>query len=325
MPFAESLVGRSPSCTSRRSRSRSAGSSRRGSPACASRSRRARRTCRSRSSRPPTRPARRRHVLHRAHRQRLPARCRRRTRRRAAPRRREPDHEHRDDAQRPARHVLAGRQDQPRAHARAGRAAWRTRSASSIGVPVAYAVSVDFAGFEGLVDGMGGVQINVPVAMNDRVLRRGLRRRRAAPQRRPGARVLAQPSRLPEQRHHAHRQPGPADPRRAAHSCRRRRREPSASSRRRRCSAATPQLDGLGAQRRLPARPHRAAHRPGRGPQRDDPDRRRRGCLGARRRRRRPLRRLRGRRHAPVALTIDPARCADAVARTLDVSSHLGR
>ena len=37
-----------------------------------------------------------------------------------------------------------------------------------VGVPVAYAVSVDFAGFEGLVDGMGGVQIDVPVEMSDR-------------------------------------------------------------------------------------------------------------------------------------------------------------
>ncbi|MET1003238.1 MAG: LCP family protein [Acidimicrobiia bacterium] len=36
-----------------------------------------------------------------------------------------------------------------------------------IGVPVTYAISVDFAGFTGIVDGMGGVQINVPIAMND--------------------------------------------------------------------------------------------------------------------------------------------------------------
>jgi polyisoprenyl-teichoic acid--peptidoglycan teichoic acid transferase len=34
-------------------------------------------------------------------------------------------------------------------------------------VPVAYAASVDFAGFEGLVDGWGGLQINIPFPMDD--------------------------------------------------------------------------------------------------------------------------------------------------------------
>jgi hypothetical protein len=36
-----------------------------------------------------------------------------------------------------------------------------------VGVPVSYVVSVDFAGFEGIVDGVGGVQIDVPVPMDD--------------------------------------------------------------------------------------------------------------------------------------------------------------
>jgi polyisoprenyl-teichoic acid--peptidoglycan teichoic acid transferase len=36
-----------------------------------------------------------------------------------------------------------------------------------IGVPVAYVVEVDFAGFTSLVDGVGGVDVNVPVAMDD--------------------------------------------------------------------------------------------------------------------------------------------------------------
>jgi LCP family protein required for cell wall assembly len=35
------------------------------------------------------------------------------------------------------------------------------------GTNVAYAVSVDFAGFQGIVDGVGGVQINVPADMDD--------------------------------------------------------------------------------------------------------------------------------------------------------------
>jgi polyisoprenyl-teichoic acid--peptidoglycan teichoic acid transferase len=37
-----------------------------------------------------------------------------------------------------------------------------------VGVPVTYAASVDFAGFEGLVDGWGGLQINIPFPMNDK-------------------------------------------------------------------------------------------------------------------------------------------------------------
>jgi LCP family protein required for cell wall assembly len=36
------------------------------------------------------------------------------------------------------------------------------------GVPVAYVVAVDFAGFVGLVDGWGGLQINVPFPMDDK-------------------------------------------------------------------------------------------------------------------------------------------------------------
>jgi LCP family protein required for cell wall assembly len=36
-----------------------------------------------------------------------------------------------------------------------------------IGVPIAYVVDVDFAGFEALVDGVGGVDVNVPMPMDD--------------------------------------------------------------------------------------------------------------------------------------------------------------
>jgi LCP family protein required for cell wall assembly len=36
-----------------------------------------------------------------------------------------------------------------------------------VGVPVAYVVEVDFAGFTSLVDGVGGVPVNVPAAMDD--------------------------------------------------------------------------------------------------------------------------------------------------------------
>jgi LCP family protein required for cell wall assembly len=36
-----------------------------------------------------------------------------------------------------------------------------------VGVPVAYVVDVDFAGFTSLVDGVGGVDVNVPMPMHD--------------------------------------------------------------------------------------------------------------------------------------------------------------
>jgi polyisoprenyl-teichoic acid--peptidoglycan teichoic acid transferase len=36
-----------------------------------------------------------------------------------------------------------------------------------LGVPIAYVVDVDFAGFEALVDGVGGVDVNVPMPMDD--------------------------------------------------------------------------------------------------------------------------------------------------------------
>jgi LCP family protein required for cell wall assembly len=36
-----------------------------------------------------------------------------------------------------------------------------------VGVPVAYVVDVNFAGFTALVDGVGGVDVNVPMKMND--------------------------------------------------------------------------------------------------------------------------------------------------------------
>jgi LCP family protein required for cell wall assembly len=36
------------------------------------------------------------------------------------------------------------------------------------GVPIAYVVEVDFAGFTNIIDGMGGITVDVPTAMNDR-------------------------------------------------------------------------------------------------------------------------------------------------------------
>jgi LCP family protein required for cell wall assembly len=36
-----------------------------------------------------------------------------------------------------------------------------------LGVPISYVVDVDFAGFTGLVDGVGGVNVNVPTVMHD--------------------------------------------------------------------------------------------------------------------------------------------------------------
>jgi LCP family protein required for cell wall assembly len=39
--------------------------------------------------------------------------------------------------------------------------------ANMVGVPVSYAVEVDFAGFTSLVDGVGGVDVNIPYPMHD--------------------------------------------------------------------------------------------------------------------------------------------------------------
>ncbi|MGQ0824852.1 MAG: LCP family protein [Actinomycetota bacterium] len=55
-----------------------------------------------------------------------------------------------------------------RAHATDGPRGQANALGELIGVPVSYVVSVDFAGFQGIVDGMGGVQMDVPVAMDDK-------------------------------------------------------------------------------------------------------------------------------------------------------------
>ena len=150
-----------------------------------------------------------------------------------------PATQHGHDARRPPRHVLARRQDQPRALAGRRRAAWPNALGELIGVPVTYAVSVDFAGFTSIVDGVGGVQVNVPMDMHDKYSGAHFARRTAAAQRRPGAAVLARPPRLPEQRHHPHEQPGRADPRGHGAAEGRSERARWASSRPRRCSAGT--------------------------------------------------------------------------------------
>jgi LCP family protein required for cell wall assembly len=54
-----------------------------------------------------------------------------------------------------------------RAHAQDGPRGMANALGELTGVPVSYVVSVDFAGFIGLIDGMGGVQVDVPVAMDD--------------------------------------------------------------------------------------------------------------------------------------------------------------
>ena len=162
-----SSARRSPS----RSCSASARSARPGSRATRCRSRPAPRTCACRSSRPratPTRSGRPNDaVLRAARRQRLPAGRRRRARRRAAPRRREPQAAPGDDPRHPARHVLGRRQDQRRQRAPAARPRRPQAVGGLIGVPVSYVVDVDFAGFQGLVDGVGGVNINIPFEMHD--------------------------------------------------------------------------------------------------------------------------------------------------------------
>ena len=105
------------------------------------------------------------------------------------------------------------------ANAEGGPAHRPTAVGGLVGVPVGYAVDVDFAGFTSLVDGVGGLNMNVPDADARHVLGCVLRSRAAAHERRSRARVLARPPRLPAERHHPDGQPGPADPRRRSSSC----------------------------------------------------------------------------------------------------------
>ncbi len=92
-----------------------------------------------------------------------------------------------------------------RAHGRSGPRGMANALGELVGVPVSYAMSVDFAGFQGLVDGMGGVQINVPFAMDDKYSGARLR---PGDQRLNGGQALAFSRNrhdFPRQRHHAHR------------------------------------------------------------------------------------------------------------------------
>jgi LCP family protein required for cell wall assembly len=53
------------------------------------------------------------------------------------------------------------------ANAQGGAPAQAAAVSGLIGVPVSYVVDVDFAGFLGLVDGVGGVNMNIPTVMHD--------------------------------------------------------------------------------------------------------------------------------------------------------------
>ena len=53
------------------------------------------------------------------------------------------------------------------ANAEGGAAAQAQAVGGLVGVPVTYVVDVDFAGFQGLVDGVGGVNMNIPTVMHD--------------------------------------------------------------------------------------------------------------------------------------------------------------
>jgi LCP family protein required for cell wall assembly len=53
------------------------------------------------------------------------------------------------------------------ANAQGGGAAQAQAVGGLIGVPVSYVVDVDFAGFLGLVDGVGGINMNIPTVMHD--------------------------------------------------------------------------------------------------------------------------------------------------------------
>jgi LCP family protein required for cell wall assembly len=53
------------------------------------------------------------------------------------------------------------------ANAQGGGPAQAAAVGGLIGVPISYVVDVDFAGFQGLVDGVGGVNMNIPTVMHD--------------------------------------------------------------------------------------------------------------------------------------------------------------
>ena len=88
-------------------------------------------------------------------------------------------------------------------------------------------------------------------------------------------RVLTRPPRLPAERHHPHRQPGPADPRRDRAAAERRRRRPRGQFHLITLLYQHAQLDEPRRHRPVPARPRRCTDIPVEpDPQRDDPDRR---------------------------------------------------
>ena len=246
------------SCVARRWQS--SGSARRGSPASRCRSRPARRTCRSQKL--AARRRRRladRHVLHRADRQRPAARCRRRPRRRAAPRRREPGDQHRDDAQRPARHLLAGRQDQPRARATAARAAWP----NALGELDRRAGRLRVVGrlrrlHRASSTASAACRSTCRCAMDDNVLGRGLRAGRATHMNGDQALAFSRDRHdFPNSDITRTEQPGPADPRRDARSCRPRRRARLGEFKTARAARPPRAARRPRPQRRLPARPRR--------------------------------------------------------------------
>ena len=106
-------------------------------------------------------------VLRAAGRQRLAAGCRRRARRRAAPRRHQSQAAQGDDARHPARHLLERRQDQRRQRGGRRAGAGRRPSAASSACPSATWSTSTSPASTALVDGVGGLNMNVPTVMHD--------------------------------------------------------------------------------------------------------------------------------------------------------------
>ena len=98
------------------------------------------------------------------------------------------------------------------AHVYGGAALQAETLGNAVGVQVPYAIDTNFAGFIAMVDDMGGLEVNVPEAMDDDGLGRELPApARSKHERPPGARVRPQPAPVPHRRPQPLREPGLPD------------------------------------------------------------------------------------------------------------------
>ena len=83
--------------------------------------------------------------------------------------------------------------------------------ANTVHVQIPYVIDTNFDGFIGMVDDMGGLDVNVPERMKDSFSGADLPAGAAAPQRPPGAELRAKPPPVPDRRPQALREPGVPD------------------------------------------------------------------------------------------------------------------